>query len=482
MTYEKFEHKVISMLLEGDDPRLEKLVAQTWDFEVLSRDKTQMGFTVKFLSPSLMAIDELEGRIFGVEVRLSESELINLELVIKDGLIERLKGTFTAQMSYEDVIKRYNDLTFHYKDGKSCEVNFHSDNHDLEEVTFVKNIATISKEFDSHILKESDATKVNSSATLAESPINLSLNIKKVEEVKSEVLDEVRIEGKKQEVLETPDEDLIEEPFTLATPDEMINKTEPTIESHQANERKEIDVIEISELVEKSTHPTDITKEATKNTTTILAKEEHIMLPPSFSIPKIPEMIRSRLSREITLPDENLETKKSNNTQISKNNTQIPKKVNQKVTTSNHLKEDSNLEDILDGKAPQGPVSLGELLATKNKKEQKSVKEKPISNLIENEDAKIEFKNLTSEEVSNQILEIETPKETSKEISKDSLKELDLKSLFAIDLDVDEEVEYASELMMRKKRELVFVTILIAVVTAVILGFILFLIANLLTG
>jgi len=475
MTYEKFEHKVISMLLEGDDPRLEKLVAQTWDFEVLSRDKTQMGFTVKFLSPSLMAIDELEGRIFGVEVRLSESELINLELVIKDGLIERLKGTFTAQMSYEDVIKRYNDLTFHYKDGKSSEVNFHSDNHDLEEVTFVKNIATISKEFDSHILKESDATKVNSSATLAESPINLSLNIKKVEEVKSEVPDEVRIEGKKQEVLETPDEDLIEEPFTLATPDKMINKTEPTIESHQVNERKELDVIEISELVEKSTHTTDITKEATKNTTTILAKEEHIMLPPSFSIPKIPDMIRSRLSREITLPDENLETKKSNNTQI-------PKKVNQKVTTSNHLKEDSNLEDILDGKAPQGPVSLGELLATKNKKEQKSVKEKPISNLIENEDEKIEFKNLTSEEVSNQILEIETPKETSKEISKDSLKELDLKSLFAVDLDVDEEVEYASELMMRKKRELVVVTSLIAVVTAVILGLILFLIASLLTG
>jgi len=151
MTYEKFEHKVLEMLLEGNDPRLEKLLVQTWDKEVVSRKETETGFVVQFLVPPILAIDEKEGRILGVEIRHLEQPLLDLELIIKDGLINSLEATYTTQTTYAEVVSRYNELTFVFSNETASDVNFHSDHHDPNEVTFVKNIATISKEIDANI-------------------------------------------------------------------------------------------------------------------------------------------------------------------------------------------------------------------------------------------------------------------------------------------------------------------------------------------
>ena len=151
MTYEKFEHKVIGMLLEGNDPKLERLLTQAWDREVISRIDEAAGFTVEFLAPSPLALDEPEGRVFGVEVELSDQPILHLELMIKDGLINQLNGTYLIETNYSEIISRYNELTFIYTNQNSSVTDFPSDYHDPNEVTFVKNIATISKEIDANI-------------------------------------------------------------------------------------------------------------------------------------------------------------------------------------------------------------------------------------------------------------------------------------------------------------------------------------------
>ena len=456
MTYEKFEHKVIGMLLEGDDPRLEKLIAQTWDFEVLSRDETEMGFTVKFLSPASIAIDESEGRIFGVEVKISEDETINLELVIKDGLIDRLKGTFTTEMGYADVIKRYSELSFGYKNNKSSEINFHSDNQNLEEVTFVKNIATISKEIDAHILKESEAEKENAritpNAKLNGKTINLTPNVTKAKEkIDIEVKNVVKIENESQNTIKNPDEYLIEEPFTLATPSEVINEIEQNTELIQINKTnqssKEKDIINDCQSVKKPVITPD-------------KEENSIMMPPSFSIPKAPEAPKSRLFREVALPNKNLEQTKTNNTPNPQNGIT-------KIANSNNIVK----EEILDGKAPQGPVSLGDLLETNNEQNPKITKKKLISNSTIKKEMpasnfttkknKPDFKNLTPKELSDPNLKI-NPIDIAPE-------ELESAALSAVDLD---EVENSIELMVKKNTELRIITILIVLVTIVILGLI----------
>lgn len=146
MTYEKFENTVLGMLLASEDPRLILLRKQVDYLEVLVREETEMGFTIRFLAPSPIAISEPAAHIFGVEAKFSDDEIINLELVIKDGLIERLKGTFTSELTYANVILRANELHFSYKNGNSPEVTFHTTNHDTEDVTFIENSSSVSKE------------------------------------------------------------------------------------------------------------------------------------------------------------------------------------------------------------------------------------------------------------------------------------------------------------------------------------------------
>ncbi|MCL2559387.1 MAG: hypothetical protein FWE07_02770 [Turicibacter sp.] len=146
MTYEKFEHKIMGMLLTSDDPRLETLFDQYLDAEVTSREESEMGFTVNFFAPRLLAIKESEGRVFGVEVITRQNETINLELVIKDGLIERLKGTCTTEISYASLIQKFQDLAFNYKNGEESEFNFDSENYPPDEGTLVKNISASTKD------------------------------------------------------------------------------------------------------------------------------------------------------------------------------------------------------------------------------------------------------------------------------------------------------------------------------------------------
>ena len=167
MTYEKFEHHTMRMLLQGDDLRVERLFDQYLDAEVLSREESEGGFTVYFLAPAAIAINESEGRIFGVEVSTPDNTRVNLELVIKDGLIDRLKGTFTAEMSYAQLIQIGSQLTFSYKNENTSEITFQTDEPESE-VTFVKNISTLSKEIGVRVGVEQieEAPSINETTSL----------------------------------------------------------------------------------------------------------------------------------------------------------------------------------------------------------------------------------------------------------------------------------------------------------------------------
>ena len=146
MTYEKFEHKVIEMLLEGTDPKLEKLLMQARDGEVVSREENATGFTVAFSVPSFLAVDELAGTISGVTVKHSNTPILQLELIIKAGLVNQLNGTYTAKINYSEALSLYDELTLTYANGKSSELNFRSHEDNSSELTLVKNITTLSEE------------------------------------------------------------------------------------------------------------------------------------------------------------------------------------------------------------------------------------------------------------------------------------------------------------------------------------------------
>jgi len=470
MTYEKFEFKVLGMLLEGNDPRLERLLAQTWDSEVLSRDETEMGFNVKFLAPAPLAINESEGRIFGVEVKLSENEIINLELVIKGGLIDRLRGTFTSEMRYADIVKRYNDLTFSYKNERSSEINFHSDNRVEDEVTFVKNIATISKEIDANISRglelEKEEAKESAAAELIEEPFTLVLDTKEAEtpEEVPVVTEEVEAPEEAPVVTEedgTPEEESVvtEEAETTEEAPVVAEEAETTEEApvvaEEAETTEEAPVVAeeaetteevpvVAEEAETTEEAPVVTEEAeTPEEAPGVTEEDNLMMPPSFSIPKVPEAIKKNwILEEVPLLSESSQEGKTS-------------PISSPVVTSDDLEKDPGFSDLLDGKAPQGPVSFGENLEAKDE-------QTLTANALE-EEQKSEFKNLTPKELSNPDLEIENPIEIDPE-------ELESEALSAVDLD---EVNRSIALMEKKNKELRIVTILIVLVTLVTIGFIL---------
>ena len=475
MTYEKFEHKVLGMLLEGDDPRLEKLIAQTWDMEVLSRDETEMGFTVKFLAPTLLTINEPEGRIFGVEVKLTESETVTLELIIKDGLIERLKGVFTADMTYSTLIKRFNELTFAYKNGMSSELNFHSDNRDPDEVTFVKNIATISKEIDAHISKavpaESDAQPRLVSAREDEMP---AIEVPLSEEAPSES------EPLLDDLIEEPfqfEKDQVEVPAILATETQEDALTEEEVEKEEEVEEnldEEVLVEEPFSLEIDEVHETDeademddMSEEEVGHDPAASEMEENLpaleksdlMMPPSFSIPKVPDAIRKRWVEEV------IPYKSFHEAEIPKTEDVRPslKQVEpeKKVTTVENV-DLSDFDNVLDGKAPQGPVSFSDELITKESQKESGEKGLKSPSLGENEEDvedELEFKNLTPRELSDPNLEIKNPVDIDPE-------ELESAALSAVD---DEEVERSIALMQKRTREIRVLTCLIVLVTLILL-------------
>jgi len=468
MTYEKFEYKVLGMLLEGNDPRLERLLAQTWDSEVLSRDETEMGFNVKYLAPAPLAINESEGRIFGVEAKLSENEIINLELIITDGLIDRLKGTFTSEMSYADLVKRYNDLTFSYKNENSSEVNFLSDHHEDSDVTFVKNIATIDANISRGIEAEKEEAKT-STQELVEEPFTLTLDEEEATE-EAEIEVDAEIFNSPETIDEVYD---AHEPFIMDSSNEVVDeiKQDTHPEEQDIQPLKETKAPEEVQILEEATvEEVDLPKssetetveespDVTEEFTVPVIEGDNLMMPPSFSIPKVPEAIQKNWTmEEVPLLSEAVQEEKPRNISINK------------AAASDDLEKDFGLADILDGKAPQGPVSFSENLETKDVLEVKDTKiEEDILTVPPLEgDQQSEFKNLTLKELSDPYLEIENP------IEIDPI-ELESAALSAVDID---EVNRSIALMEKRNRELRIVTILIILVTIVSIGFIISMIAS----
>ena len=466
MTYEKFEHKVLGLLLEGDDPRLDKLISQTWDMEVLSRDETNMGFTVKFLAPALLTIGEPEGRVFGVEVKLSETETINIELIIKNGLIDRLKGVFSAELTYSEVIKRYADWTFSYKNGNGSEMTFHSDNHEPDDgVTFVKNIATISKEIDAHISK----TPTIEDDIFAASPIAIT-DIHE-DEVKSEQTGRIDLSEK------TVEEPLIEEPFTLE-PEEA--ELETTVEEKEEDQKQQIDdgldqeeepLIEepftLTSETEVESHEEEIEVDGDEEAESV---EEDLLAPPSFSIPKVPDAIRKRWVDEVipartfghveALPEEDVVQ------------TDIQKELEKKIELDNMPTEESSIVgNVLDGKAPQGPVTFVEQAQQEVDIEEVFDDEEEYEQIHEDIDEEIEFDgdeshedddevtNLTPQELSNPNLETKNPVDIQ-------LDELESAALSAVD---EEEVERSIMMMQKRTKEIRILACIIVIVTLLLL-------------
>ena len=80
MTYEKFEHKAISTLLEGNDPAFERLFDQFLNAEVLRRKETEAGFIVDFEVQKQLAIGGSMKKTPTVKVMLIQEEVLLLEL------------------------------------------------------------------------------------------------------------------------------------------------------------------------------------------------------------------------------------------------------------------------------------------------------------------------------------------------------------------------------------------------------------------
>jgi len=114
MTYEKFEHKAISKLLEGNDPIFERLFDQFLDAEVLKREETEGGFVVDFEVSKALSVGGVTRQISAVSVMLAEEEMLLLELSVSAGLITQLQGTYTSKLKYSEILPKFSDLTFLY--------------------------------------------------------------------------------------------------------------------------------------------------------------------------------------------------------------------------------------------------------------------------------------------------------------------------------------------------------------------------------
>ncbi|MCL2559239.1 MAG: signal peptidase I [Turicibacter sp.] len=114
MTYEKFEHKAIMTLLDRNEADLEKLMGQFSDAEVLQREETPAGFSVDFEIPEQLSIGPMTKTITGVRVTENKTGVLALELVIANGLIKQLVGRYIADVTYAELVTKFNELTFSY--------------------------------------------------------------------------------------------------------------------------------------------------------------------------------------------------------------------------------------------------------------------------------------------------------------------------------------------------------------------------------
>ena len=114
MTHERFESKAVSMLLEGIDPNLKRLEKQFLSAKVSKREETETGFIVFFKVPKYLAVDKITKQISGVKVVLADVEVLDLQLVVLEGIITQLNATYTSDIKSLDLIRQSDDLAFAY--------------------------------------------------------------------------------------------------------------------------------------------------------------------------------------------------------------------------------------------------------------------------------------------------------------------------------------------------------------------------------
>jgi len=218
MTYEKFEHQVIKMLLESEDSRLGSLFEQYLDAEVISRKETEMGFSVEFLTSERLAVGNMAAHIWGVEAKISETEIVKLELVINNGLVDRLKGVFTSKIPYAELVSRFNDIAFSYENGETSVVDeIQAVDVDTLEAESVAPTAVITEE---PIVEPEPSSPVEP----AGSPESLVLNSK----VSGPGLDFVLDEEEPSEEITEEEKSQIIEPVTVASEEPATPKVEYT--------------------------------------------------------------------------------------------------------------------------------------------------------------------------------------------------------------------------------------------------------------
>ena len=118
MEHEVFEKKVMTMLLEGPDPRLRILKKQYLSSTVIDRNFTGRGFFIKFDVPDDLVEGSFNGRVDDIRARIIDNEGNCLEgdylffiLYVTDGKVDTLEcfttSTYTWDYNYNNIILEY---------------------------------------------------------------------------------------------------------------------------------------------------------------------------------------------------------------------------------------------------------------------------------------------------------------------------------------------------------------------------------------
>jgi|GEM_PF-3084807 len=469
MTLEKFEDKVIGMLLKGDDPRLKKINKQLVVSETLSRKETSMGFELGFSIPAEFAIDELEGRIFGVEVQLSEYPIVHIELMMKNGKIDKLKASYTTELSYAELVEHHEELTFVYTNGKTSSLALYSNNQNSDDPIFVKNIATISDQFDEYIsqsnLEETEKV-VRDTESIASTKSPIIPKVEDLERIVAQLEDEQEDTGPTS--LDAYKAELIEESFERKLADDDFEEIVAEVVGSEAPLNSKFTEVDSTssweDKAQKNEHEAIIddvlknfqTKSADVQTTEI-EEYDDILLPPSFSIPKVPDAIKERWSTENAATQgqiqqdgdmkqeiltQILSQQDSNNGRVtlreeassSLNSYRERKAETSLQPTTKYYESNVGLSEVLDGKAPQGGSS-GRRPAVKDEPRfsQSGDERLHASSSLGDENISankikenFEFKNLSPRELSNPDLNIENPNAVEPELLESiALSEMD---------------------------------------------------------
>ena len=112
MTYEQFEYEVINRLLASTRPKLKRFRKQIRHLKVLTRHETETGFVTTFSAPSILAFDDTSSTADGMTIELPTGDKVDIDLTIKNGLIESLNGVFIGDLRYADLLRHFNQLIF----------------------------------------------------------------------------------------------------------------------------------------------------------------------------------------------------------------------------------------------------------------------------------------------------------------------------------------------------------------------------------